>query len=578
MSEKRSFLGIKAKGWGCMGKLLLLILLGLAVWQLAVRGIPAIREKIAEKRTAPTETPAVAIVAKTATSVPAKLTAVPATATPAIPKATAQPTAQPTAVTKEEPTITVVSLPTVKAGFPSFISYLNMIVIKVLKLDQKYGFNLEMSTFGMDGSPDPSEDEQAHLLATGQLDVLLTTMDKLPLPAPGTTTDTIGIGTTFLDETTGADMVKVNQTIISMNDLAGKKISYQSKSISEFITLYVLNLAGLGPQDVVLMPKDTIQEAVLAYKNGECDVVVGWLPEMDDISKTEARILVDSSDLRIAVDVLLVSHQAIQQKPEAILAFHEAWYEALDFQFRNPEEAERLVASWGHGDWTFVDESGGFVSELKTVAQAGLSINELALNDKDMLTVRMNNVAAVWQNAGIRTVPVEGTKFFDPRFVNEVAKRHPEWKLSHPQNNTFIMSGRLEAETLSPEILGKTRPLAKLPLEKVMFEPNKTRLSDQGMKQLDDIILPPLLATANSVLIYIEGSAAKPPQYTIEESERVANDRVYTVYQYLVSHGVDKNRIVMGYIPPQYPDSKDEAQLEKDRYVRFTLMVRESGM
>src|SRR6266542_2456460 len=225
--------------------------------------------------------------------------------------------------------------PTVPAGSPSkgtvtfafdeFPTYYPGIIIEVQGLLKQRGYDLKLVPFGLDGAAVPSEKERWAKLKSGEWDVLATTLDGLAKQSD----PSIGAITAVIDESAGADKLVAKPEIATINDLKGKKIAFSAGSVGEYFLYYALSLAGLGPQDVTLVPKDAVPDAVKAYTDGEADAVSAWEPDVLAAQDKGAKVVIASDKLRAILDVLITSRPALDGKLEAVQAFHDAWFEAL---------------------------------------------------------------------------------------------------------------------------------------------------------------------------------------------------------------------------------------------------------
>lgn len=113
-----------------------------------------------------------------------------------------------------------------------------------------------------------------------------------------------------------------------------------------------------------------------------------------------------------------------------------------------------------------------------------------------------------------------------------------------------------------------------MPLEKIDFQPESVRLTPQATTALTEQILPVL--RSSRLYLRIEGSAAWPGptgRYTAEDIRSFAESRANSVATFLSQQGINPNRLLLGTLPPKFPQSTNEAELVQDRIVRFTLVV-----
>jgi NitT/TauT family transport system substrate-binding protein len=501
------------------------------------------------------------------------------------PTSAAQPTAggaaQPTAGAAAQPTAPASGpAPTVEPGSPSkgtvtfafdtFPTYFPGIIMEVQGLLKSRGYDLQLVPFGLDGAPVPSEDERWAKLRSGEWDVLATTLDGVAKQSD----PQIGAITAVIDESAGADKLVAKPEIATINDLAGKRIAYSAGSVGEYFLYYALSLAGLGPQNVTLVPKDAVPDAVAAYTGGEADAVSAWVPDVQEAEAAGAKTVIASDKLRAVLDVLVTSRQAIDTKAEAVQAFHDAWFEALKSMIDTPDQAEQAILQWGHPDWTFVENPGDLRTLLEPLAQATLNANQIAFQQPQLLVSRLGEAQGVWARAGQSPPQTDLNALVEPRFALGSARDTRLFSNQPPVNGSFLLTARVDLPQLSAEEQQSADAVVTLPLEKIDFQPESVRLTDQAVSDLTTQVLPVL--RSSQLYLKIEGSAAWPGpegRYTEAQIVEVARGRADSVAQFLAQQGIDPNRLIVSTIPSKFPNSVSEAELVQDRIVRFTLVT-----
>ena len=454
-------------------------------------------------------------------------------------------------------------------AFDAFPTYYPGIIMEVRQLLQKRGYELQLVPFGLEGEA-PSEAERWAKLRSGEWDVLATTLDGFARQSDAS----IGAITTVIDESAGADKLVVKPEITTLNDLRAKRISFSEGSVGEYFLYYALSLAGLTPQDVTLVARPSVADAVTAFNNGEVDAVSGWEPDILDAEQKGGKVLIASDKLRAILDVLISSRPALSNKAEALQAFHDAWYEALKITIDTPDQAGIDIVSWGHPDWTFVAAPEDFRVSLEKLAQANLGANQIAFQSPQLLSSRLNEARGVWERAGQQPPEVTLSELIDGRFV-QAAARQPGLSASQaPVNSSFLLTERVELPQLSEQDLQAAQTVVKLPLEKIDFQPESTRLTTQAEQDLINQVLPVL--RSSRLYLKIEGSSAWPGpegRFSQEDIRAFALSRATSVQTFLVQQGIDPNRLLVGSIDAKFPNSVSEEELAQDRYVRFTLVT-----
>lgn len=469
--------------------------------------------------------------------------------------------------------------PTVPAGSPSkgtvtfafdaFPTYYPGIIMEVQGLLKARGYDLKLVPFGLEGAA-PSEEERWAKLKSGEWDVLATTLDGFARQSD----PSIGAITAVIDESAGADKLVAKPEIATINDLKGKKIAFSQGSVGEYFLYYALSLAGLGPQDVTLAPQPEVADAVKVYTDGQSDAVSAWEPDVLAAEQAGAKVVIASDKLRAILDVLISSRPAIDNKPEAIQAFHDAWFEALKGMIDAPGQAEQAIIQWGHPDWTFIEKPGDLAGSLEKLAQATLNANQIAFQRPQLLVSRLSEAQGIWARAGQSPPQADLNQLVDGRFALGSSKDSRLFSTEPPANNTFLLTAKVDLPQLSAEEQQNAQEVVKLPLEKIDFEPESTRLTAKASEDLTAQVLPVL--RSSRLYLKIEGSAAwpgPPGRFSQEDIRSFAESRALSVQQFLAQQGIDPNRLIVGTLDPKFPNSTNEAELVQDRIVRFTLVT-----
>jgi ABC-type nitrate/sulfonate/bicarbonate transport system substrate-binding protein len=459
---------------------------------------------------------------------------------------------------------------TITFAFDAFPSYYPGVLIEVEGLLAKRGYELELVPFGLQEQNDFSETERFEKLRSGEWDVLATTLDGFARYADPST----GAITTIIDESAGADKLVAKPEIATINDLRGQRIAYSEGSVGEFFLYYSLSLAGLGPSDVVLVPKESVTDAVAAYLRGEADAVSAWEPDVLEAEQAGAHVLIASDRLRAILDVLVSSRPSIDNKSEGLQAFHDAWYEALKLMTDNQATAEQALISWGHDGWSGIAAEGDLAASLESLAQANLGANQLAFRSSDLLVDRLDQAQTIWRNAGQNPPEADLSQMIDGRYVNGSGQKQELFGTTPPVNSSFLLTARIDLPQLSDQEQQNAQEVVQLPLEKIDFEPDSQRLTAQAMQDLSEQVLPVL--RSSSLYLKIDGSSAWPGpegRFSADEIREFALSRANSVATYLVQQGLNPNRLIIGALDPKFPNSVNEAELTQDRIVRFTLVA-----
>ncbi len=463
-------------------------------------------------------------------------------------------------------------LPEYICGADAFVSYYTLQQMQMSGQDIENGFHLGIVPFFLDDDPayDVSEEQRTALLNSGQWDCLLTTLDSVALKSPG-------VITAVVDESAGADQLWARDAE-TINDLKDQRITFSRGSVGEYFVYYALSIAQLSPRsNVSLLPQDSVADAVEFFNSGQADVVSGWEPDIYDAENSGGVPLLSSNQLRIVVDVVVTSRQSINNKPELVQNFHDAWFATLKDQVENIETAAEQIADWGHNEWSFIYPETAvddFQIWLESVAQADLGDNAFVMRDTRPLISRLEIARRVWAASDLDVPNDDVNDLVNPGFVLRSADKASLQANGTPVNDTFSISSQLD---LSGVATGAAETLAVLPCRTFTFLPESTELTLESRRILDSCVVP-TLSQSVGLFLQVEGSSAWPandPPYTEDEIVEVAAGRAESVVEYLVSQGIDPARfIIETTLPPEERRNTDDPSLQRlDRFVELTLIT-----
>ncbi|MBK6325530.1 MAG: ABC transporter substrate-binding protein [Chloroflexi bacterium] len=463
-------------------------------------------------------------------------------------------------------------LPTYICGADAFGSYFTLQQMQMAGIDKANGFHLGIVPFALDGDPkyEISEEQRTALLNSGVWDCLLTTLDSVALTSPG-------VITAIVDESAGADQLW-GRNIETINDMQGKRIAFSRGSVGEYFVYYTLSIAQLSPRsDVTLVPQDTVADAIAAFNSGQADVVSGWEPDIYDAESSGGLPLLSSAQLRIVIDTIVTSRDSIQNQPDLVQNFHNAWFATLKAQVEDFDTAASQIAAWGHNDWSFVypeTASTDFNAWLESVAQADLGDNAFVMRDMRPIIDRLNIARRVWAASDVPVPSDTVDNLVNPGFVIRAAEQASLQPNGNPVNNTFSISQQLD---LSGVTTSASETLVVLPCRTFTFLPESTELTLESRRILDNCVVP-TLSQSVGLFLKVVGSSAWPannPPYTETDILEVAEGRAQSVVDYLVSKGIDPARfIIEAALPPEDHRNTSDANLQAaDRYVELTLIT-----
>lgn len=172
--------------------------------------------------------------------------------------------------------------------------------------------------------------------AEGRVDVLATTLySALQYHDQGTPTVIFMV----TDYSNGADGIIARAGINSMADLRGRRVGVESGSVSHFVLLRALALAGLQPDDVE-MTHVGVSEAIDALDHGLVDAAVVWEPVLSKYTQTHNQPpLFTSADIpNEIIDVLVTHPETVEQRADDLVNLARGWERAVqDWRTGAPE-------------------------------------------------------------------------------------------------------------------------------------------------------------------------------------------------------------------------------------------------
>ncbi len=147
------------------------------------------------------------------------------------------------------------------------------------------------------------------------------------------------------DNSTGNDAIIVDESINSIEDLAGKSVAAEAGVVDHFLLLQGLESVGLSEADIDFrgLPTDA---AAAAFAGGEFDAVGVFAPfTVQALERPGSKVLFDSSDFPGSIsDHLVVTPELIADCPGDVQALVNTWYATLDYMEANPDEATAVMA------------------------------------------------------------------------------------------------------------------------------------------------------------------------------------------------------------------------------------------
>jgi NitT/TauT family transport system substrate-binding protein len=174
-------------------------------------------------------------------------------------------------------------------------------------------------------------------LAGAKLDGGLFTMSDTLLAA-----SVADIRAVLVSDSGGQYSIVATPGIKSVQQLRGKRIGLARHSSGEMFVSYMLENVRMTPDDVtyVEMPPDQVLKGL----PNQIDAGLVWEPYTTEALKQGQVIVYQSALQSTLIPKLLIFRKTfVDQHPEAIRAFISAWWEAVDYRIRHPQESLAII-------------------------------------------------------------------------------------------------------------------------------------------------------------------------------------------------------------------------------------------
>ncbi|MDQ3305779.1 MAG: ABC transporter substrate-binding protein [Actinomycetota bacterium] len=180
-------------------------------------------------------------------------------------------------------------------------------------------------------------------MAAGQIDANSQTLnDTLVSVSAGSQQRVVLVN----DNSAGNDAIIVDESIGSIEELAGRTVAAELGVVDHFLLLQGLESVGLSEEDVDFrgLPTDA---AAAAFAAGEVDAVGVFAPfTLQALERPGSRVLFDSADFPGTIpDLLVTSPELVEERPDDVQSLVDAWYATLAHLEAEPEDARSTMAS-----------------------------------------------------------------------------------------------------------------------------------------------------------------------------------------------------------------------------------------
>lgn len=293
----------------------------------------------------------------------------------------------------------------IRIGFNTWVGFGPFYIAQEKGFFAERGLNVELQRIEGTG------DRRSALIA-GRLEGMGSTVDDLVIGAAQGVEGKMVLG---LDESIGADGILTTKEISEVADFKGKSVAVQPGFVSHFFLLYILDANGLTSKDITIVPMEP-DKASAAFVAKEVDIAVTWEPHLSEVEKNRPdgkRFLTTLDYPGIIVDILIFRSDVVENRPDDVRAFVDAWYEAVDFLKTNPDEGNAIIAE--AMDLAPADV-GGMLSGVKFLGKEDNTKYHDTTEQVNVFSIA-ETAARLWQAEGFIDKPVEVEGLIDTDFL-----------------------------------------------------------------------------------------------------------------------------------------------------------------
>jgi NitT/TauT family transport system substrate-binding protein len=326
-------------------------------------------------------------------------------------------------------------------------------------------------------------------LKNDKVDMIWCTVDVLPIEMEENS-DFVQLNVKNIlkiDDSRGADVIVVNESIKSVQDMRNKKVVFGRGTASHTLLLSTLETANMTINDIIPIEVSDGIEAVKVYINGGADVAVVWSPDDGDcISSRPGSWVLTSTKYAtsIIMDGLLVKNKTLENKDkfEQIVRICQAWLYAngqLNISEENRQSAAETFVKSFEGTDAFVVLDGinkvRFSSYGDNIAFFGLDSRYTGVTGNDLYTKMARIYGQTRDNGGnlLTRNPIPWNKIYDTRVIEAI----PPFNTPEQQVEGITVFMKKDNLEQSPVISGKNVT--------INFETNSSLIDDYNRSIID---------------------------------------------------------------------------------------------
>ena len=417
---------------------------------------------------------------------------------------------------------------------------------------------------------DPAVRGQAFAKGEGGVDIVWSTVDYWANELPGFVSNGVKAKAIMqVDWSRGGDAIVADESIKTIEDLKGKKISLVKYTPSHWLLEYHLENSSLSDYDQKeiidnLVGKDATLDARQAFKDKQVDATVVWEPDVTlALERPGSHKLVSTETANnLIADVMVAREDFIKAHPDVIKAFIQGWLDGTAEAVRNPDKVVQLLMENEplYGD---MKDSKKVKDSLRTVKYADLADNTKMFGldgSKPLFDQLYTTAGAAWVRRGYISSQIPPDQAKDVTFLKEIYAISPV--------------PRAAEDTLPPPPPDKTGGTSSKPVD-ILFPSGSSDLTAEAKQIIDNNVA--LLAETNSNA-YIKVSGNTDNTGSRAGNLALSKARAEEVVKYLVEkYKFNRNRFIVegnGPDKPREPNTTPEGQAKNRRTDVAVIPVR----
>jgi NitT/TauT family transport system substrate-binding protein len=144
----------------------------------------------------------------------------------------------------------------------------------------------------------------------------------------------------------GYHKLAARQGINGGADMRGKRLGIAQGTAQHYVTIRYLQISGVQPSEVQLVPLPSLFEIVAALRRGSIDAAWVWAQGTDEASQIPGvRILADDGVVQSpSFGYMAVGAQFLTKNPDVMVNVLRAMVEATDWQNKNLPQSAKIIS------------------------------------------------------------------------------------------------------------------------------------------------------------------------------------------------------------------------------------------